>query len=239
MDYLPNAILQLAWDAGSILLLLSSRVSASIIPLKSSVQSGAKKYTRYTVSFYKPSQAITTLPMDWRLKNSGRLNKVRKIFRSYSHVWEVTYTSAAAAILQPPLSPYCRRLQFFFAFPQPDRRYSPTWKHCPNRAMLHKQRNERKKAAMRLTRDERTRLLRAYTRPRTFDLRGLDGIPWMRNVIPCIHPPRASSRPVTPAHITTPHSMWNFARFNRALRVTNDGSCLRKIYFRRKSWGFI
>lgn len=54
---------------------------------------------------------------------------------------------------------------------------------------------------------------RAYIRPRTFDLRGLDGIPWMRNVIPYTTPliPRLFSRPVTSGHITTPHPMWNFA----------------------------
>jgi hypothetical protein len=54
---------------------------------------------------------------------------------------------------------------------------------------------------------------RAYIRPRTFDLRGLDGIPWMRNVIPYTTPlaPRLFSRPVTSGHITIPRPMWNFA----------------------------
>lgn len=63
----------------------------------------------------------------------------------------------------------------------------------------------------------------------------------MRNVIPYTTPP---APPVSfpgqlPRAISPPLVQCETLRFNRALEVTNDGSCLREIYFRRKGGRFI
>jgi len=78
---------------------------------------------------------------------------------------------------------------------------------------------------------------RAYIRPRTFDLRGLDGIPWMRNVIPYTTPPapRSFSRPVTSGHITTPRPMWNFA-FQSCPRSNKRWQLPKGNIFSAKGW---